>query len=196
MSMKTRWAPGSNPLTRERPFLEHRLNPLEAACYASCLGPALCLAPDPVHWLCLLLLLPLSLLALTSLPDSAAGDSRRVLLLVGLIPLELSLVEWLLQISELREALPLAALSLVLVAHGSALIYLKRIGRLGADEARTWSVRAICVLPFTLAVLWGLSQMESLLPRVGVPGLPRLFGLLLLLAALQLLLRRLRRRSA
>ncbi len=193
-----RWVPGHNPLTRERPFQEHRLNPIEAASYACCLGPALCLAPDLLHWIVLILLLPLSLLALTVLPlgEGPAGDSRRVLLLVTLGPLLLGVVQWLLQVTELRESLPLAGLSLVLCLHGSALLYLKSIHRPGPEEARTWSVRASLALPLPLLFLALLGFGESLLPATGIPGLPRLLGLLLLLSAFQLLLRRLRRRRA
>ena len=87
-----------------------------------------------------------------------------------------------------------AGLSLVLCLHGSALLYLKSIHRPASEEARTWSVRASLALPLPLALVASLGFAEALLPAPGVPGLPRLLGLLLLLSAFQLVLRRLRRR--
>lgn len=58
------WQPGSNPLTHERPFARRRMEPVEAAVYTACLGPALCLGYSTLAWLVVLVGLPLLCLLL------------------------------------------------------------------------------------------------------------------------------------
>jgi hypothetical protein len=195
------WQPGNNPLTRERPFAPREIDPLEAAVYTACLGPALCLGPDPVAWLVVLVVLPLDCLLLGSLPWPARFSLPRglwpSLLVLGLLPLQAAALAWLLALVGLRAEFPQLELSLLLTVHAGAFLYLQQVAGRVEEDRRRASVRAAFLLPLPLMALWVLGALERLVGALpaglpGLDGLPRLGGLVILLGLFQLARRRLR----
>lgn len=159
------WRPGRNPLSAERPFERRRTDPVEAAVYAAALGPALLLRFDPVHWLLLLLLVPLNVLALAPLGPrwrfNSTSGLRAVLLLTVAAPLQFTGLAWLFEAGGFALELPVPALSLCLTAHAGALLFLMGRCRLFGGELRRWSVQAAFWLPLPLAGLAAIGVADG-----------------------------------
>jgi hypothetical protein len=198
------WIRGTNPLTYERPFQKRAASPLEAAVYASVLGPALLMPPEPMLWLLLLLLLLPSTLSLGLLGGRhrlhSRSGVRNLMLMLFLFPLLLHLLIPAFGLDAGSHEL-LWGGSLFLISHTSALLFFRGRSEVADTQVSSWMVRAAFWMLPVMILLQIPAFAHRFLPTILAQnlfveaGCLRLVWMLFLLVIFQLSVRRLAHRQ-